>query len=206
MAITFVSAGAVAVGSNPTLTVPTGYAADDLLLIITTGPATPSTPSGWTSYYAQGIQQRITVLYKTASTSESSVALSIGGSTSKSVMVAYRGVKSFDAISAIATGNSASATPNTLTTTVVNDYILDIYASSAGTALTWTASAFTTARVNSAAAGGATGLLLTDELQTSVGTSTARTASLSASTTWGSIAIALQPAPVSGGTFLSFFL
>ena len=63
MAISFVAAGAVVTGANPTVAVPAGYALKDLLVIVTTGTATPTTPAGWTSRGAQGLGVFLTIFY-----------------------------------------------------------------------------------------------------------------------------------------------
>ena len=49
MAITYVGAGAVQTGTNPTVPVPAGYAAGDLLLIFIPGTAANNLPfpTGW---------------------------------------------------------------------------------------------------------------------------------------------------------------
>jgi hypothetical protein len=61
----------------------------------------------------------------------------------------------------------------------------------ATTATTFTSNASTTSRVNSASTSSVRGLLIADELQAAIGTSTARASTLSASRAWSSLAIAL---------------
>jgi hypothetical protein len=84
-------------------------------------------------------------------------------------------------------------TPNSVTTTYANDFILSIYGDPSTTAATFTANASTTARVNSGSTGSIAGLLIADELQAAAGASTARAATSSASVSWSAIAIGLIP-------------
>jgi len=194
MAISFVAAGTVGTGTNPNATVPAGIQKDDLLLIVTAGSATPTTPTGWTQLAAQGAGQFITVLFKFATASESTVNLTQSGTSSKAVMVAYRGAGGVEVRPAFATGTSTTATPNTLTTTYANDYVISLYACALNTT-TFTPNASTTSRVNSAATASIRGLLIADELQAAAGTSTARAATLSTTRSWSAFAIGIIEAP-----------
>lgn len=194
MAISFVAAGTVGTGTNPTAAVPAGIQKDDLLLIVTTGSATPTTPTGWTQLNAEGAGQFITILFKFATASESNVALTQSGASSKAVMVAYRGAGGVEVRPAFATGSSTTATPNTLTTTYSNDYVISLYACAVNVT-TFTPNASTTSRVNSAATAAVKGLLIADELQAAAGTSTARAATLSTTRSWSAFAIAIIEAP-----------
>jgi hypothetical protein len=190
MAISFVGAGAVDVSSNPDARVPAGIQKNDLLLIVTTGTTTPTTPAGWTQLAAQGSGQFLTVLFKFAAASESNVTLTQSGTTSKAVMVAYRGAGGVEVLPSFTAGTSTTPTPNTVTTTYSNDYVISLYAC-ATTATTFTPNASTTSRVNSASDASRRGLLIADELQAAAGVSTARAATLSASRAWSSFAIGL---------------
>ena len=192
MAISFVAAGTVATGTNPTVSMPAGYAAGDLLLLVTTSTTTPTNPNGWTSLSSQGAGQFITIYFKYSKSSETSVSLTNAGTTTKAVILAYRGGGAFQVVPAYTTGTSTTATPNTLTTTYANDYVISIYAG-ANIAQTWTANASTTSRVNSDGTTVVKSLLIADELKVSAGVSTARAATLNTSNTWSSIAIALIP-------------
>lgn len=193
MAISFVGAGTVASGANPTVDVPAGIAAGDALLIVTSGTATPTTPTNWTFIYAQGSGRFITVFLKIATASESSVALTQVGTSSKAVMIAYRGTSYFDVVGGTSTGTSTSPATTSLTTRFANDYVVSFYATqSNATPSTWTAPASTTSRVNSGNSASINGMLIVDELQAAAGASTARTATLSSSTAWGSVAISFK--------------
>lgn len=191
MAISFVAAGTVATGANPTVGVPAGIAAGDLLLLVNTGTTTPTNPTGWTRLSAQGAGQFITIAYKYASASETSVAVTQSGTTTKAVMLAYRGGGAFQIVPAYTTGTGTTATPNTLTTTYTNDYVISMYACASGGVTNFTANGSTTSRVNSGGTSTLRGLLIADELKATAGVTTARAATLSASRTWASVAIGL---------------
>ena len=182
MAISFVAAGAVATGTNPSVAIPAGYQEADLLVLTVAVAAAvaPTTPSGWTLVGSQTTTPRIYIYRKFATGSESSVALTCNSTPTAAAMVAYRGVSATDTISTFATATATTVATNTLTTTYANEYVVSIYAMTTG-ADTWTAPASTTSRVNSAGTAALAGLLIVDESQAAAGTSTARTATSSAS-------------------------
>jgi hypothetical protein len=190
MAISFIGAGTVGTGTNPTAGIPPSILKDDLLLIVTSGSATPTTPTGWTPVSTQGAGQFLTVFFKFATASEANVSLTQTGTSSRAVMLAYRGAGGIETRPAFATGTGTTVTPNTLTTTYSNDYVISLYAC-AVTATTWTANASTTSRVNSAPTAALTGLLIADELKAAIGLSTARAATLAASRAWSALSIAI---------------
>lgn len=192
MAISFVAAGSVAVGETPTVSYPAGDQEGDLLVLVTTGTATPNTPSGWTQRYAQGAGRFITILTRYVQGGEPNSVV-VGGALSRSVMLCYRGAGSYNVVGTVATGTSTSPATTSQTTTYNNDYILSIYAAANGTAATWTAPASTTSRVNSSATIVNNGLLIVDELQAAAGASATRTATLSASIAWAAINISFVP-------------
>lgn len=193
MAISFVAAGTVATGTNPTVSYPAGDQEGDLLVLITTGTATPISPSGWTQRYAQGTGRFITVLTKYVEGGESnSVAITLAGTTSKAVMLCYRGAGSYDVVGTVATGSSTTATTNSQNTTYANDYVLSIFARTT-TASTFTNPAGTNTRVNSSSTAGVNGLLVADELQAAAGATTARSTTLSVSGAWAAINISFVP-------------
>lgn len=178
MAVSFVGASATYLGASPTIYVPPGLLQGDMLIIVTTGSATPTTPTGWTQKSAQGANQFVTVLYKFATGTETTQSLTIAGATSTSVMLAYRGADNIDTVSTFATASAATTVAtNTLSTTLANEYVVSVFAGSAA-AGTWTAPGSTTTRVNSAATASNLGLLLVDELQAASGTSTSRTGTI----------------------------
>lgn len=192
MAITFVGAGTPGVGTNPTCTVPAGYAAGDLLIITTTGTAA-ATAAGWTALPVVATSYPFTVLYKYASVTEASVTVTMASIYAKAVMVAYRGAYGFQAASITAfPGVSATTiTTNPLYTTQTDDVVLSIYSSNI-IANTWTADAATIARVNSPSTASYFGLLIADETQASIGASTPRTATSSPAVTGTALSIAIR--------------
>lgn len=193
MSISFVGAGTVATGTNPTVDVPAGYAAGDALLIVTSGTATPTTPTNWTSIFAQGTGRFLTVFLKIATASESSVALTQTGTSSKAVMIAYRGTSYFDVVGGVTVSTSTSPSTSSLTTRFANDYVVSFYATQLNaTPSTWTAPASTTQRVNSGNSTTVTGMLIVDELKAVAGATTIRTATLSSSTAWATVAISFK--------------
>ena len=189
MAIAFVAAGAVATGTSPNVTVPAGYAEGNLLVIVSTGSNTPTTPTGWTQRYAQGAGRNITVLTKYAGSTEATVSgFGTLGIPGKAVMLCYSGAGSYDVVGTVATGTSTSAATVSQTTTYNNDFIISIFARTT-TASTFTVPASTTSRVNSSSTGTINGLLLVDELQATAGASAVRTSTLSVSGAWAAINI-----------------
>lgn len=190
--ISFVSAGTLVTGANPTVTVPARVGGDMLIIVVSGGTSTPTTPTGWTSTYAQGANTFTTVFYKIANGLESTVALTVAGTATKAVVLVYRGVGIRDVTSTVATGASTSATTGTLAAGYDGEYILSIYMSAASVQ-TLTAPGSTTSRVNSGGTASLSNLLIVDELLASAGTSTARTATFSTSTTWYAIAISFAP-------------
>jgi hypothetical protein len=196
MAISFVGAGTVAAGTNPTVDVPAGVVAGDALIIFTNGSANANpAPAGWGTLVFSLISGLYsTVFFKIATASESSVTLTQSGASSRAVMIAYRGTVYFDIVGTVASlNNSTAAVTNSVTTRFANDYVVSFYASVAQAgARTWTAPASTNSRVNAANTSTANGLLIVDELQATAGASAARTATLSATTSWVSFAIAFK--------------
>jgi hypothetical protein len=136
------------------------------------------------------VSRNPTAFFKIATASEASLAITVSGTNSKAVMVAYRGTSYFDVLSTSANSTSTSATTNSLTTRFANDYVVSFYATF--NTATFTAPASTTSRVDSASTSTQNGILLVDELQAAAGASATRTATLSASRAWVAYAIALK--------------
>jgi hypothetical protein len=204
MAISFVAAGSTVTGANPTVPVPTGYAAGDVfILFITAGTVT--TPSGWTLRGITTSGTPLAVYSKIAGASESSVAMTSGNANSIAGMIAYRGSSGVDVAGTFATTASAtSLATNTQTTTQANDYVISIYADSVG-ARTWTAPASTTVRLNASSVSTFRGILIVDELQASAGVTTARTATVSTASALTALAISInESTSTNKGSF--FFL
>jgi hypothetical protein len=190
----FVAASAVVNGSNPTVAVPTGYAAGDLLILfIGNTTTTVSTPSGWTLYYNGNT--RIQLFYKIAGASESSVSLTSTGTAQAAVMLAYRNASGIGTSSTLNTASSTSPVTNTLVTPVNNCSILSVYSFGGAVNSTITPPASTIERVNQASTtGNIRGLDFVDEIVNTAGTTTtARTATLSASASWYTLALPILP-------------
>ena len=192
MAISFVAAGTVIQSTNPVVPVPTGYAAGDILIIfITAGAAT--TPTGWTLINQWITGGPVSLFYKVASASESSVSIASSNPATVAGMVAYRGASGIDVkmtVSNTATGTTTVST-SSITTTATNDYVISIFIVVAGVN-TWTAPASTTTRVNSASTATFRGVLLVDELQASAGATTVRTGTLATSSTSSAYSFSLK--------------
>jgi len=193
MAISFVAAGGVATGTNPTASVPAGYARGDLLILVTIGTSTPATPAGWTRLTTLSSNNFPTIFYKFAASVEVSQQVTLGDSRARATMLAYRGVGAIETVPSFTTGTGTTATPNTLTTTYANDFVVNVYNDDNGTNYSFTPNASTTARVNATGSVFNRGLLITDELQVAAGISTARTATLSTSRPWAAVSFALIP-------------
>ena len=204
MAISYIGAGAVQTGTNPTVPVPAGYAAGDFLIIFATSGTSASVPSGWTNI--QSVTSQVLCCYKVATASESSVAMTIGGTSSDAVMLCYRGVGSLDTVSTVSnTPSGTSVATNTLTTTATNDYVVSYFTASA-TASTWTAPGSTTTRINQSSTLSLRGMLIVDELQVSAGTSTSRTATTTVGLSLYAVAFSLkEPTATSSGNFFRMF-
>ena len=181
-------------GLNPTVPVPSGYASGDILIIVSVS-GTLTTPTGWTLIGTNNAWA--TAYYKVASASESSVAMTGGTATNETVMLCYRGLIGFDSSSTPVNNTTAgtSVTTNTLTTTAANDLVVSVYGANIVGSPTFTAPGSTTSRVNIPGVSGAGGnfaLLVVDEKQASVGTSTTRTAALSSSDVNGALSFSFK--------------
>jgi hypothetical protein len=208
MAITFVAAGSIDTGANPSVTVPAGYQANDLLLIVTTGSTTPTTPSGWTLLAAQGTvasNVSITVLYKFAASSESSVALTMAGTTSKAVMIAYRGVLAADALAAFTTDSGTSISTASQTTTVDGDQVISVFGVQSGATRSWSGLPDGTSRVESNGTASFTGMAINSATKAVAGATSPLTATISSNGNLSSFAFSFSPSSDSAGNFFFLF-
>jgi hypothetical protein len=209
-AISFVGAGTVWSGADPIVAVPAGVVAGDLLLIIwTVNYPINNYPSGWTVIGAQEIAgyyyttyptagPNQVFLYKFAGVGEVSVSLPyIGSAATQAVMLAYRGVADIDVVGLFNSGSGTSASTLAQAAGFANDYIVSVF-STVTAASTWTAPASTTERVRAEATSALNGLLIVDELQSSAGTTTVRSAGLSSSKRWATGTILLRPSGITG--------
>ena len=178
----FVAAGAVVTGQNPTVPVPAGIQPGDLLVLVENSTnGTNNTPGGWTAASATtSLTPMVGVYYKTAGASEGSVALNNNAnSTGIAVIVAYRVPGTFRLDAAVASGSwnrtgTTSVTTPSITVKQVDDLVLSIYGVTAS-ASTLTADAATTARVNVSSTSTVDGVLIADEDQATTGATTGRT-------------------------------
>ena len=202
MAWSFVAAGAVAGFSgtaNTTVTLPTGYAAGDILVIAGTnggGLSSSSTPSGWT---ARNAPTGACFFFKRAGTSESSAILDNGRGATAAVMLCYRGIFNADTqATATAFAFGGSRATGTQTTNFPDDLVVSAYFFDPVSGGTITAPGSTNTRVNSAATSLVSGLLVVDENAATAGSTTARTASIASSTQCGAAAASFQQGNPSG--------
>jgi hypothetical protein len=194
MAISFVAASAIVTGSNPTVAIPAGVVENDFLVIIYNGTATPATPAGWTSRAAQGVGNFITIFYRFAGATNASQALTVTSTTARTVMLAYRGVSATDTISAFQTAASATTTTTpTFNTTYADEFVISVYAANNVASTAWTAPASTTTRASIIANANFGGLLVVDELKTTAGATTPRTATITGAHTLSSVAFSIIP-------------
>ena len=208
MAISFVAAGAVATGVNPSIGMPAGIVANDFLILVITNTAAVTTPTGWTALttYTAATPQMY-LFTKIATGSETAITVTLT-TTCKAVTIAYRGTSGIDVFGTYKNASTTVAT-NTLTTTQANDYVISIWGQSNTLTGTFTAPTGTglTTQVNSGSVSAVSrGLLIVDELQASAGATTARTATASVANVLTSIALSLKPSGVSANNGSFFFL
>jgi hypothetical protein len=191
MPISFVGASPVVTGANPTVDVPAGVVAGDLLIVNTSSSNFLTPPTGWT--FISSSSTAFNIIVKIATSSETSLPLSINTAGTTAVMLAYRGVGYVDVVGTIPSGTSTSASTASVTTRFANDWILSFYTNGSGVTNTWTIPASTTQRVNQGSTTtGIRSLLIVDENQAVAGASAIRTATLSTSSNWAATAIALK--------------
>jgi hypothetical protein len=192
MAITYVGAGAVVTGTNPSIPYPSGIQIGDLLLIFMVGNATPPTtstnPLPWTRIYSTST---VSVWAREYTGTGTSQGMSYLSTTTQAVMLAYRGATTVQTVGAAVTGTGTTATTSTLTTLAADTTVISLF-TTGQTASTWTPDPTINTRINRSS-GPTSGLLICDEIQNAIGLSTARTATLSASIAWAGVQIALVP-------------
>jgi len=180
----FINAGTVTTGANPSPPLPSSWQQGDLLIVVaastTVYGSTP--PTGYTQAAREATTGfgSLAVWWKAAGSSESAPALTNASSTSKAVMLAYRKINTSatDKVSAIGTGGSGTASAASVTTTANDDLVCHFWSSTtSSSAQTWTNPSGTTQRVNSggAASSANCGILTDDEDQATAGATTART-------------------------------
>lgn len=120
----FVSAGVAANGSNPTVTIPTGYRAGSsfLLFAVNNNSATPTLPSGWDLIFSASgtatATERQFVYHRITTASESNVSVTITAATSSIAILCYDEVLSFQR------SNNSTSSNITPVQNVVGDTLL----------------------------------------------------------------------------------
>lgn len=183
-----------------TATMPAGFQADDLLLIVinVAGNVTPTTPSGWTQRATRLNTNRCTLIYKIASGSETDLAVAITSAEAISSVLAWSGVDTTTPWDQTGTLNGASSATATATglTTVTNDAMLLAI-------MAYTGGAFSTPggmteRDDYNAAGNVSQAVF-EELRATAGATGNRASTLDYGDTWNAFMEALRPAPDAGG-------
>jgi len=198
MAISYIGAGAFASGTltgSTAATLPAGTTAGDLLLLVTSGAATPTTPTGYTLVSAQGAGQFISIYQKIAVPGETAPSITISGSSSRAVILLYRGTGgTYDVVSAYTTSSLISSTTASQTTKFNNDHVLSIYAIAQGTVRAFsTAPTGTTLCTSSPNTASVKGMALYEETKATAGATTARTASVTSGTaTWSAVSVSVR--------------
>ena len=182
--LSFWAAGAFGTGISPTVTIPNGIKANDLLVLCVSSGGDTTTPSGWTLVGASGSgAARIATFYKVASGSETNFTLGNAQNRTQCVCLAYRpsnGAVTYGA------NTSNTGTTGTASTTVQNiakvpALIISHFIATPNTTNIGTVSG-TTSRALGTADGTLTNIRVVDETQYKTGNSTSRTASIPANT------------------------
>lgn len=164
---TFVNSSSVR-GSN-TVTIPSGYAANDLMvLVISTGSGSITKPTGWDEISLETFNFKAAIYSKKSANSESNFTFADSGQTATSIsLLVYRKVDNVSWQKGTVTNNTNKTYANTtsLTTDTNNECTLRVYCSAAlgvnGQA-NWSGQSGNT-RINLAATELLNGILITDE-------------------------------------------
>ena len=189
----FLAVGVVATDTNPVVPLPATHDTGDLLVIVASGNSNYTSPAGWSVGVNNTTNARMCLWYKIDNGGESDVSLTGGGAAATAVMLSYRQVNAtpLDVNGVVATASSGSATTTSLTTLTNNSLIISAFnIRSNGVTFTGTP-ASTNVRFNSGAIS-TRPLLVVDEILTTAGASTTRTATL-VSDTWQTYAISFKP-------------
>lgn len=143
MAISYVGKGAFASGtSGISLTIPSGYQENDLLIcLVESANQAVTIPDGWTECPSSPVSYgtanavggvRLTMFYKFASSSESTLSVADSGNHTTGVMLCFRGVNQSQPFNASSSDYESSAVSAlscpSVTTTVANSMILNAMA------------------------------------------------------------------------------
>lgn len=194
--ITFVNVGTVGTGVNPTAALPSGWATGDLLVIWGGSNNNFTSPAGWNiSLNYTATSPRALFAWKIATSGETNVSITNSGGSTSVVMGAWRNVSGLDTNGTVGTGISTSNTTNTLVTTVDNSIVISAFSNNQNTSTYTGTPASTTVRLNfDGTATSSRPLLLVDEIKTTAGTTTARTATIGSSQSWTTFASSFKQA------------
>ena len=134
--IAFIGGGPVATGSAPTVGLPAGINAGDLLILLVGSNSSNSVPAGYTQIGYASYGGYFYVYYKFASGSESSPTLTTTGTTTSAQILAYRGATSLDVAGSFATAYGTSGTAPSISVASPGELLLAIFFGSAG-GTTW---------------------------------------------------------------------
>lgn len=204
----FQSAGTVVTGANPTVPLPATYSTGSLLVIVGINNGGTgglfSDPSGWTEATINQGSTKISIWYKFATASESSVAISNASSKTKCVMLAYSNIFAIDVIGTVNSATGTALTTTALTTTTSNDLVISVFAiTNSGQPLT--AGSGYTARVTSNTSPADPSLLIGDENKATAGATTSRSATGAASALWDTFAVSFSQVQTNTGNFFFMF-
>jgi hypothetical protein len=183
--------------------VPSGYIAGDLLVMLVVSTTNPATPSGWNKGTVSFTSITTQFLWRVATSSESSVALSgVASSVTRAVMLAYRGNAIFcDGIGSTSDSTSATATPGLLTSSYTGSLGITLYATT-NVAVTFGTSSSINIRSNNSGTTSLYGLMVGDTL-VPVGNYTGPAITLSTSTTWAARSVSYYT--LTTGNFAALF-
>ena len=196
---TTVSNNGAAGAANISLTYPAGVAANDLLIatIAVRGGVVVTTPGGWAAGRSSqnGANVRLVTFYKVATASEPASQLFALASTQQAVgaISAYYGIKAslgnasiLDVMSTANTGNSATASANSITTTTANALLIASFAVNTNAtfgAVTGMTERWDAASASATPANRASGAQ-SDSTQVAAGVTGAKTSAISATGQW----------------------
>lgn len=181
----FISAGSVASGGNPTVSMPSGTLDNCMLIMVLTASGSgANTSSGWNRDYDASAS--LMLFYKSYDGSEgASVSITGGALESSAVILAYKGVCALDGASTVATASGSSpldVSTNSVSATKTNSMVMTIYTDDATRNITSVSTpAGTTNRVAVIGTNSKADLHIYDELQTASGATSSRTITA----TWG---------------------
>ena len=189
----FIAAGTVATGANPTVTLPSGWASGDLLVLWGGSNSNFTSPAGWTvPLNHTATNPRAIFAYKFATGGETSLSLTNSGTSTSAVMLAYRNISAVDVTGTVNTGSSTSPATTSLTTTVPDDLVVSCYSNNSNTSPFTGTPASTNVRVNfDGTATSTRPLLIVDENKSTAGATTSRIATIS-STLWTTFAASFK--------------